>query len=151
MSISLIFISASYPFSCKDAVFLIQFNPDIMPVVSYCHKPCCAASKNGSIQCRPLDSLQGCTSPPASGIRCKMISPVRHCVDQPHIPAVPDRRNVAFLNFPAFRGLLSFCIPACPGTSPEYLWLLPRPPMYRLAVSAAIGSGNRQRIKIIFL
>ena len=45
MSISLIFISASYPFSCKDAVFLIQFNPDIMPVVSYCHKPCCAASK----------------------------------------------------------------------------------------------------------
>ncbi len=83
MSISLIFISASYPFSCKDAVFLIQFNPDIMPVVSYCHKPCCAASKkrvkyNAALwtACKdaPLHQLRG--------IRCKMISPVRHCVDR---------------------------------------------------------------------
>lgn len=48
------------------------------------------------------------------GIRCKMISPVRHCVDQPHIPAVPDRRNVAFLNFPRFPWLVELlysCLP----------------------------------------
>lgn len=68
MSISLIFISASYPFSCKDAVFLIQFNPDIMPVVSYCHKPCCAASKKRVKYNAALwTACKDATSPPASG------------------------------------------------------------------------------------
>lgn len=66
-----------------------------MPVILHRHKPRRAASEkrvkdNAALRaaCKdaPLRQLRG--------ISRKMLPLIRHCVDQPHIPAVPDRGNV---------------------------------------------------------